>query len=234
MVAKLPGRGGGEGGTWVAIGAHYDHLGTGAPIRGDSIYNGADDNASGVAAVLEAARLLAVAPPARRGGRGTLFLWFTAEESGLLGSAAFVARPTVPLDSIVAFVNLDMIGRNSRGSVGVLGPRLSADVRRAVDAAGSRLPRPLEPDYTRDAPGDTGRTFCRSDHLSFARARIPVAFLSSGLHDDYHRPWDEASRLDYGKLADVTLLAVHLVAELATRSARPVLDPGVRPDALCR
>jgi hypothetical protein len=235
VVAKLPGSGGVEGGTWVVAGAHYDHLGTGAPVRGDSVYNGADDNASGVTALLEAARCLARTPPERRPSRGLLFTWFTAEESGLLGSAAFLAHPTVPRDSIAAFVNLDMVARNGRDSLRVLGPRrLSADLREAVDAANARLTRPFVLDDAQDASDDPVRSFCRSDHIHFARAGIPVAFLTSGLHADYHRPWDEAGTLDYDKLASVTSLTVELLREIAARPSRPALLPGIRVRELCR
>jgi len=233
VVAKLPGSG--SGGAWVAAGAHYDHMGAGTPVDGDSLYNGADDNASGVAALLEAARGFARTPRERRPGRGMLFLWHTAEEFGLLGSATFTANPSVPRDSITAYVNLDMVGRNGRDSLWVLGPRrMSAQLRAVVDSANARLPRPFVLDHTHDAKDDPLGSFCRSDHVHFARAGIPVAFLTSGLHDDYHRPSDEASTLDYDKLAAVTLLTTELMAALADRPGRFILDFGVRPRGLCQ
>jgi hypothetical protein len=233
VVARLPGSG--SGGTWVAAGAHYDHMGAGTPVEGDSVYNGADDNASGVAALLEAARGFARQPRERRPGGGMLFLWYAAEEFGLLGSAAFVANPTVPRDSIVGYVNLDMVGRNARDSLRVLGPRrMSAQLLAVVDSANARLPRPFVLDHTHDGKNDPLGSFCRSDQVAFARAGIPVAFLTSGLHADYHRPSDEASTLDYDKIASVTLLTTELMAALADRPRRPLLDFGVRPASLCQ
>jgi hypothetical protein len=120
IVAVLPGGDPARAGQFVSLGAHYDHVGVGAPVNGDSIYNGADDNASGTSGLLEVAEHLASAA-SRRPARSILFIWYTAEEHGLLGSRTFTDSPTVPRDSIVVNINADMIGRNHPDSLFVVG-----------------------------------------------------------------------------------------------------------------
>src|SRR5690606_5318949 len=129
-------------GQYVTLGAHYDHVGAGEPVNGDSIYNGADDNASGSSTLLEVAEALATLPEERRPGRSTLFVWNTAEEAGLLGSEHFTDHPTVPRDSIVAHINMDMVGRNHPDSLFVVGPsRLSTELASIVEEVNTGLPR---------------------------------------------------------------------------------------------
>jgi Zn-dependent M28 family amino/carboxypeptidase len=205
-------------------------------VAGDSIYNGADDNASGVAALLEVARRFAALPPGQRPARSLLFIWHTGEENGLLGSAFFAEHPTVPRDSIVAYLNLDMIGRNAPDSLFVLGSRrLSAELGQALEAVNARQPRPFVLDYSLDAPRHPQHTYCRSDQASFARFGIPVVFLTSSLHPQYHTPADEAATLDYDKVARVTALVGDLAADLATRPARPAITGAIpRPGSACQ
>ena len=236
VVAILPGSDPELRGEYVALGAHYDHLGTGTAAGGDSIYNGADDNASGVAALLEVAARFAALPVEQRPARSLLFVWHTAEENGLLGSAAFTEHPPVPRDSIVAHINLDMVARNHPDSLFVLGARrLSTRLGAAVEAANARQPRPFVLDYSLDAAGHTQAVYCRSDHVNFARHGIPVVFLTSSHHPEYHTPADEAETLDYGKLARVASLAGDLAADLANLPDRPLVDqPVPRPDTACR
>jgi hypothetical protein len=229
VVAILPGSDPARRGEYVALGAHYDGIGVRSPVEGDSIYNGADDNASGVAALLEVAKRFAALPVEQRPARSLLFLWHTAEEGGLHGSAHFTARPTVPLKSIVAHLNLDMVGRNHPDSLHVVGSRrLSTQLGEAVEAVNRRQTRPFALDYTLDAPKHAEGVFCRSDHLNYAKHGIPVVFFTTGQHPDYHRPSDEAGKLNYAKLARITVLAGDLAAELANRPARPVVDKPVR------
>jgi hypothetical protein len=235
VVAALPGGDPLLRGSWVAAGAHYDHLGVGQSAEGDSVYNGADDNASGSAALLEAARN-AAAVPANGRRRSLIFLWFSAEEAGMLGSEAYAARPTIPRDSIIAFLNLDMVGRNHADSLWVIGSRrLSTQLGDAVTAANARQPRPFRLDYSRDVVGHPDRSYCRSDHVSFARYGIPVVFFTTGHHAEYHLPSDEAPGVDYDKLARVTGLTADLLLDLANRSVRPTVDQPVPPlRAPCR
>lgn len=236
VVAILSGSDPALRGEYVVLGAHYDHLGTGAAVAGDSIYNGADDNASGVAALLEVAARFAALPPDQRPSRSLLFVWHTAEENGLYGSAAFTEHPPVPRDSIIAYINLDMVARNDPDSLFVVGARrLSTGLGVAVEAANARQPRPFVLDYSLDAARHPQNSYCRSDHVNFARYGIPVVFLTTSHHPEYHTPADDAETLDYDKLARVASLTGDLAADLANLPARPVVDqPVPRPGTACR
>jgi hypothetical protein len=230
VVAVVPGRDPSLSAEYVALGAHHDHDGIGPPVDGDSIYNGADDDGSGTVALLEIAERLAALPPERRPARSILLVWHTAEEKGLLGSAAFTERPTVPRDAIVAQLNLDMVGRNHPDTLHVVGARRIATVLGdVVEAVNGRQERPFVLDRTWDAPGHPERIYCRSDHYSYARFGIPIAFFFTGLHEDYHRPSDTAEKVDYGKLARVTRLVHDVAVEVADRPERPRPDRPVPP-----
>ncbi len=225
VVGILPGSGGGEGEEYVALGAHFDHEGVGPAMGGDSIYNGADDDASGVAALLEIAERSAATPRERRPRRSLLFVWHTAEEAGLLGSRSFTDRPPVPAESIVAQLNIDMIGRNGPDSLFLVGSRrLSSRLGELVEEANRAQPSPFALDYSLDAPDHPEQVYCRSDHYNYARLGIPVAFFTTGMHADYHEPSDEAETLDYQKLARVTRLVADVAGELAALRAGPVVD----------
>jgi hypothetical protein len=230
VVAVLPGADQARAGEFVALGAHYDHVGVGPPLNGDSIYNGADDNASGTTALLEIAEAFAHSPPGQRPARSVLFAWKTAEEAGLLGSEHFTDHPTVPREAIVAHVNLDMVGRNHPDSLMVIGPRrLSTELGELVEAVNRRQPQPFVFDYSYDVPGHPEQLFCRSDHYNYARYGIPIVFLTTGLHEDYHAPSDRPERIDYEKLARVSRLVFDLTLEVASRPAPPVVDQPVPP-----
>jgi hypothetical protein len=228
VAAVLPGSDPARAGEFIGLGAHYDHVGVGTPIAGDSIYNGADDNASGTAALLEIAEAFANLPAARRPARSVLFVWKTAEEQGLLGSEYFTDRPTVDRDGIIAHINLDMVGRNHPDSIFSVGSRrISTQLGEVVEAVNARQSRPFAIDYSYDAPGHPERVYCRSDHYSYARYGIPIVFLTTGLHDDYHAPSDRAELLDYEKVARVSALVRDLTLELANRPDRPRVDQPV-------
>ncbi len=173
----------------VVIGAHYDHVG--AP--GDTIYNGADDNASGTAGVLEVAQ--AFTASGERPRRSVLFLTFAGEEKGLYGSRFYADHPLWPLEKTVAMLNLDMIGRNDSNTVAIIGsktsPRLAELNRQANEVVGMELSYDWE------------RYFRQSDHYSFYRKRIPVLFFNTGDHADLHRPTDDVDKLDPRKMARV-------------------------------
>lgn len=136
----------------------------------------------------------------------------------------------------MAYLNLDMIGRNAPDALFVLGARrLSAEVGDAVEAVNARQPRPFALDWSLDAPRHPQRVYCRSDQASFARFGIPVVFLTSSLHPQYHTPADEAATLDYEKMARVTALTGDLAADLANRPARPAITaPLPRPSSACQ
>jgi hypothetical protein len=221
---------------WVRIRAILDSLRAVRPPRPDSIFNGADDDGSGMVAMLEMAEAFAGA--ATRPRRSLLFVWHTAEESGLIGAQHFTDHPTVPRDSMVAMINLDMIGRGmandiAGGGMGYLqaigSRRLSTELGQLVDqVAGQMTPR-IELDYQYDAPRHPQQFYCRSDHYMYARYGIPVTFFSTGSHPDYHQVTDEPQYINYEKLAHVTRFVHTLVERLAMQPARPVVDQP-RPD----
>ena len=219
VVAVLPGRDPLLRDEYVVVSAHMDHVGEARGLA-DSVFNGADDNASGTAALLEIARALAGLPPAARPRRSVLFLAVSGEEHGLLGSGWFVEHPTIPLARVVANVNLDMIGRNAPDSVVGVGLELSTLGSDARAAASGPHGLALVPD-----PHPDENHFRCSDQYSFARVGIPGVMLSSGPHEDYHRASDEASRLDAEKAARVARLALDLVRRVADAPERPRWTP---------
>jgi len=206
---------------YVLLTAHFDHVGVGRPVDGDSIYNGADDNASGTAALLEVARALSLLP--RPPARSIVFLHVSGEEHGLLGSRWYSDNPTVAIDRVVANINVDMISRNSPDSIVVIGKNYST-LGEIVDRVGARHHDEVGLTVSDDLwPQE--RFFYRSDHFSFARLEIPALFFFSGVHEDYHRPSDTADRVDPEKAARVAKLIFHTVLEIADAPERPSWDP---------
>ena len=208
------------------------------PARLDSIANGADDDGSGSMALLEIAEAMVAAPVRPR--RSVLFVWHTGEEDGLLGSQYFTEHPTVPADSIVAQINVDMIGRGTAEDVRGGGPdylivvghrRMSRDLGDVVDSVNARQSRPLRFDLSWDAPDHPEGIYDRSDHANYARIGIPVAFFFTGLHADYHQLTDEPQYLDYPHFARITHYLHDLVRAVADRDARIRVNGGRRPPA---
>jgi hypothetical protein len=220
VVAVLPGSDPALRNEYVVLSAHMDHVGVGRPVRGDSIYNGADDNASGTAALLEVAQALSSLPIAPR--RSILFLNVSGEEHGLLGSEAFTRNPTVPVSSIVADINVDMISRNSPDSIVVIGKEYSS-LGELVNAVGAQHPE-IRLTVSDDIWPEE-RFFFRSDHYNFARLEIPSLFFFAGVHNDYHQPSDEVSRIDPDKAARVARLIFYSVQEIANAPGRPKWNP---------
>jgi peptidase M28-like protein len=218
--------------TYLAFGAHYDHLGIvhsrGPSHRGvkpDTIANGADDDASGSVALLAIARQMTYLRPRR----SVLFVWHVAEEQGMLGSAYFTAHPTVPIDSIVTQFNADMIGRNDPNTLALVGPRaapnyLSWRVGMIVDSVNRAASQPLHIDRRWDDPDDPDRIYERSDHISYANKGIPVIFFTTGPHEDYHRVSDEPQKIDYDKMARIAALMLESGLAVADRSSRPTSE----------
>jgi len=202
VLARVPG----GGGPVVLLGAHLDHLGYGGPgslaVGVREIHNGADDNASGCAVLLEAARLIAADPPPFG---DVLFAFWSGEELGLLGSRHFTQNPTLDLELVACNLNLDMVGRAGDGRLSVLGagssPAFAAWLAEAGPAAG------LELSVSLSAQGLGG-----SDHQVFLEREIPVLHLFSGLHGDYHRPTDDAEGFEAEGAAKITSLVLDLVA----------------------
>jgi Zn-dependent M28 family amino/carboxypeptidase len=211
----------------IVVTGHYDHLG----MRGDDIFNGADDNGSGTSTVLDIAEAFAAARDQGQGPRRSiLFMLVTGEEKGLLGSRYYVEHPVFPLEQTVANVNVDMIGRvdeahaDNPNYVYVIGAdRLSTELHEINEAANARYTE-LELDYTFNAEDDPNQYYYRSDHYNFAERGIPAIFYFSGVHEDYHRPGDTADKIMYDKTATIGRLIFHTISELANRDERIVVD----------
>jgi hypothetical protein len=191
----------------VVIGAHFDHVGVGAPVEGDSIYNGADDDGSGTVAILEIARELVRTPPRRT----VVVLLSTAEEGGILGTRWYLERPLVPLERTVADFQIEMIGRPDSLAGGPGRAWLTGYERTTMGDQLAGAGSPIVPD-----PRPDQRFFFRSDNLPFAMRGIPAHTLSSyNLHSDYHTPNDEVEGIDFAHMAAVVDAAVQAVRFLA-------------------
>lgn len=226
---------------YVALGAHYDHLGTTTKpdANGDTIYNGADDDGSGTVGLLAIAEAFATTAP--RPKRSILFVWHTGEELGLWGSRYFVEHPTVPLEAIVAQLNIDMIGRGravgspvpsgplpltDTESVYVVGStRLSAELGTLVAQVNARY-HGLRLDYSLDAPGDPAQIYERSDHYQYAKHGIPIAFFFTGVHPDYHGVNDEVDGIDFTKMRRIAQTIYATARVVADGAQRPKVDGG--------
>ncbi|RMH02714.1 MAG: M28 family peptidase [Planctomycetota bacterium] len=213
VAAVLPGADPELRGEFVVVGAHYDHVGRAGDGR---IWHGADDNASGVAALLAIAEALAWGSPPPR--RSILFLAFDGEELGLLGSSWFLASGLVPPERIAAMLNLDMIGRAVAGRFHVLGSRSSPDLAERVERLAAGLQ--VRPDFEGE------QFFDRSDQAPFYFRRVPVLFFNTDEHADYHRPSDTWEKLDYRAAAGIATLGWRLAAELAATEERPAFVDG--------
>ena len=225
---------------WERIRRSIDSLRRIRPPRPDSINNGADDDGSGSVALLEIAEALATGERPRR---SILLIWHTAEEGGLLGSAWFTEYPTVPRSSIVAQLNMDMVGRGSATDIVGGGPRylqvigsrrLSTDLGDVVDSVNTRT-NAYTIDYSWDAPGHPMSRYCRSDHYMYARKGIPIAYFSRGYHSEYHVVTDEPQYINYEGLAKVSRFIRDIGVALANRDTRPSVDKPVQNPLLpCR
>ena len=195
----------------VIVGAHYDHVGVlkGYTPGADSVFNGADDNASGTVAMLAVARALGDMSPAPK--RTVVFIAFAGEEEGVLGSQYYVSRPLFPLDSTVAMLNLDMVGRNNADSLFIIGSDSSPDLSAINDEENRTVGFTLLYEVK-----ETGG----SDHISFRRKGIPVLFYHSGLHADYHRVTDNPDRINITKVTNVAKLVFKTAWHIANDNHR--------------
>ncbi len=210
----------------ILVTSHYDHLG----VQNGKVYPGANDNASGVAAMLEVARLVS----ALELPRSVLFVAFGSEEQLMLGSYHYVANPLRPLETSVAVLNLDMIGRNEEHTAESLGAyELTAAHADQLNLVGAVFSPDLEALLAREAPAarlalstkfdrdSSMRALFRCDHLPFLQKRIPAVWLFGGFHPGYHEPADTVDRLDFDKLTRVVGLTVGAVRALAAPGAAP-------------
>jgi Zn-dependent M28 family amino/carboxypeptidase len=220
------------------------------PPRADSIRNGADDDASGSMGLLEIAEAFATA--ATKPARSILFIWHAGEEAGLWGSSHFTDHPTVSRDSIVAQLNVDMIGRGAPSDITgstyddrllhgdtrylqVVGSRrLSTELGDLIDAENGYRPLSFRLDYAMDANGHPQNIYCRSDHYMYARFGIPVAFFTTGGHADYHQVTDEPQYIRYDHTAEVVRFIAEVAERVANLDHRVVVDRPVPNPALGR
>jgi Zn-dependent M28 family amino/carboxypeptidase len=211
---------------YVLFTAHMDHIGTpgsgeGCTARGaDSICNGADDDGSGTVAVIELAQAFATA--GERPKRSLVFMTVSGEERGLWGSAYFADHPTVPLASVVADLNSDMIGRNAKDTLAVIG-REHTNLGATLDSVAAAHPelgiKPVGDLWPQEG------LFFRSDHYNFAKKGVPILFFTTGLHPDYHQVSDSPDKIDAEKEARLTRLLFYLGLAVANGSSRPRWNP---------
>jgi Zn-dependent M28 family amino/carboxypeptidase len=208
--------------TYVVVSAHIDHVGSGC--RGtspqDDVCNGADDDASGTSAIIELAEAFALLPVKPK--RSLMFLGVSGEEKGLLGSSYFADNPTVPIDSIVANVNIDMIGRNDPDSVIAIGQKYSS-LGRLLHTVNQ-----LHPELRMTVSDDLWprqNFFFRSDHFNFARREVPAIFFFTGTHEDYHAASDHVEKIDLDKITRIARLIFYYANEIANDVRRPEWDP---------
>ncbi len=227
IVAKVTGTDKALRNEYVLFSGHQDHDGVRQPYGEDSIYNGADDNATVSVALMAIARAFKKAP----GKRSVLFVWHGAEERGLLGSRWYSAHPTVAANSIVAVLNGDMIGRNHPDSAALLGSqpphRNSAALVQMALEANNEGPK-FKLDTVWDKPTHVEGWYFRSDHLPYARAGFPAVFYTTLLHPDYHTPMDDAEHFDYAKLKRVTEWMYRTGWKVANAKERPKVDAGFK------
>jgi hypothetical protein len=226
--------------TYVAFGAHYDHVGyrEGLPRPGrggqpppdpnDRISNGADDDGSGTVAIMAIAKAFATGPKPKR---SLLFIWHSGEESGLQGSRYMADFPVVPIDRIVAMLNMDMVGRNRDDKAGesntvylIGSDRISTELHNLSEDANAALAKPMKLDYEFNDPADTESLYTRSDHYSYAAKGIPIIFYTTGLHPDYHQVSDSPDKIEYEKMAHIAQLAYETGQKVANLDHAPVKD----------
>ena len=227
----------------VAIGAHYDHVGTNLNAPGDDkIWNGADDDGSGTVAVLGIAEALAAAK--ERPKRSVLFVWHCGEEKGLWGSDYFNKFPTVDIKSVIAQLNIDMIGRSKKegdtnpknkdltgpNAIYVIGSEMMSSTLGAITKETNSSYLNLTYDYRYDDPKDTNRFFFRSDHFHYAQNGIPITFWFDGVHEDYHQPGDSPDKIDYQKMEKVARTIFLTMWELTDLKERPKIDKQLPPE----
>jgi hypothetical protein len=218
--------------TYVAFGAHYDHVGYTPGIlpngATDRIFNGADDDGSGTATLIGIARAFALGPKTKR---SLIIVWHAGEERGLYGSRYFADYPAVPLDSIVAQLNMDMVGRNhdnkesEANTVYPVGSdRISTELHNIMIDANAAMPKPLMLDYELNDPTDPERIYYRSDHYSYAAKGIPIIFFTTFLHPDYHRVTDSVEKINFEKMARIGQLIYETGRRVANFNHAPARD----------
>ncbi|MBU4436324.1 MAG: M20/M25/M40 family metallo-hydrolase [Alphaproteobacteria bacterium] len=205
LIARIPGAA--KGGKAMVISAHYDHLG----VRGGEIFNGADDNASGVAGLLAVAEAFKAHPPRH----DVILAVVDAEESGLSGARAFVANPPVPLSSIALDVNFDMLSKNPKNELYVSGVSAFPALKPILDAVAAKAPVSLKQGHDTDADGKQNNWTDQSDHYAFAEKRVPWVYFGVEDHPEYHKPTDDFATIpqDFFKRSVATVIAASQALE---------------------
>lgn len=206
---------------YVVFSGHMDHVGMGTPDEnGDSIFNGADDDASGTVAVVEVAEAMAALEVAPR--RSMIFLVVSGEEKGLWGSEYYAEHPTVPVEQLVANLNTDMVGRNWPDTIVAIGKEHSdlGETLNRVNVAHPELNMTAIDDIWPEE-----RFYFRSDHFNFARKGVPILFFFNGTHEDYHGRDDEPDRIDAEKAARIARLVFYLGVDIGDADEKPRWNP---------
>jgi Zn-dependent M28 family amino/carboxypeptidase len=207
----------------IVISAHYDHIG----IVNGEINNGADDDGSGTVSAMEIGEAFIQAKKEGNGPkRSILILHVSGEEKGLFGSDYYTRHPVYPLSNTVCDLNIDMIGRvdetheNDSNYIYLIGSdRLSMDLHRISEEVNKQT-KNIKLDYTFNSEDDPNQFYYRSDHYNFAKNNIPVIFYFSGVHEDYHKPGDDAEKILYGKMTNIAQLIFSTAWEIANASER--------------
>jgi Zn-dependent M28 family amino/carboxypeptidase len=219
----------------LVFSAHYDHIGLNTdPNAKDKVNNGADDDGSGTTGVLEIARAFAKAKKEGHGPRrSVLFLANVGEEKGLLGSEYYTDHPVFPLANTITDLNIDMIGRvgeeykgkaDSANYVYVIGSEMLSKELKQISENANNTYTKIAMDYKYDDPNDPNRFYYRSDHYNFAKHGVPIIFYFNGVHEDYHQPGDEVSKINFPLLAKRAQLVFYTGWDLANRDKKPVVD----------
>jgi hypothetical protein len=227
VIAKVAGRDAKLASEYVLFSAHQDHDGERYAVNGDAIWNGADDNATTAVALLAIGRAISAAP----GRRSALFVWHGAEERGLMGSRWYVKHPTVPLKSIVAVLNGDMMGRNDPTTAALLGalpPHRNSPALVQLALAANTAVAGFTIDSSWDDPQHREGWYYRSDHLPYARAGVPALFFTTLLHADYHTPFDNPDRIDITKLTKMTRWMYATGRAVLEADTAPAVDPAFK------
>lgn len=228
---------------FVAVGAHYDHIGIGYPEGNeDAIYNGADDDGSGTVSLLAMAETLAKTKT--RAKRSLLFVWHTGEEKGQWGSKFFTKYPTVDLKKVVAQLNIDMIGRSKAqgdtkpanqdlskpNEIYVIGSNMMSSTLNRISRETNSAYTQLDYNFRYDDPKDPNKFYFRSDHFFYAQSGIPIVFWFDGVHEDYHQPSDEVGKIDFAKMERVARTIFLTLLEVADLDQRPAIDKKLPPE----
>lgn len=212
---------------YIVLSAHYDHVGA----KGDTIYNGADDDGSGTVALLEIAQAFKKAQEKGMGPKRSLvFLHVTGEEIGLYGSRYYTENPIYPLEQTVCNLNTDMIGRIDPNKAGndnyiylIGSDKLSQELHDLSEQVNQEFSQ-MELDYTFNDENDPNRFYYRSDHYNFAKNNVPIIFYFNGVHEDYHQPSDTPDKIEYPLMAKRTQLIFHTAWEVANQEKRITAD----------